>query len=144
MATIQQFNYTGITLALLAFSGSSATSPSFQSQAAVPTAALDSPFRAVDLDVGESASVQLANGTKVEVKLLDLQEKRDPIRHAVRDARVMIEVGGTKLTIPSAGYHLPVQIGAVQVDCPVTRGFVQHDGNYENPWALDKATRLRF
>ncbi|HAW30840.1 MAG TPA: hypothetical protein DCY03_22425, partial [Planctomycetaceae bacterium] len=50
--------------------------------------------RVVDLNVGESASVTLSNGEQVQVKLLDLEETRDPIRQAVRSAIVTVEVDG--------------------------------------------------
>ncbi|HIA63694.1 MAG TPA: hypothetical protein EYN93_12525, partial [Planctomycetaceae bacterium] len=36
--------------------------------------------RVVDLTVGESVQLELCNGEHVQVKLLDLQETRDPIR----------------------------------------------------------------
>ena len=38
--------------------------------------------RVIDLNVGESQSVRLCDGKEVSVKLLDLQERRDPIRQA--------------------------------------------------------------
>ena len=42
--------------------------------------------RAVDLAVGESQSVALADGKTATVKLLGVDEARDPIRSAVREA----------------------------------------------------------
>lgn len=108
-------------------------------QRSVPV--LDSPFRAVDLSVGEAASVKLADGSSAEVKLLDLRETRDLLRNAVRKAEVTVEVNGQKLVLTSACYHLPDTVGGVQVDCPITRGLVQRASN---PWALDKDVRLRL
>ncbi len=46
--------------------------------------------RVIDINVGESQTVRLCNGKEVSVKLLDLQERRDPIR----EARVIIEING--------------------------------------------------
>lgn len=62
--------------------------------------------RVVDLKVGQQASVKLANGKTVDVKLLDLKEHRDNVRDAVRKAFVTVEVGGRKVTLRAATYHL--------------------------------------
>jgi len=99
--------------------------------------------RAVDLDVNEAQEVTLADGAKVHVKLLKLDETRDPMRDAVRQARVSIDLNGQSLIITSATYHLPVKFGEVQLDCPITKG---HVGNSSegNPWGLLKDARLRF
>ena len=43
-------------------------------------------LRAIELDVGQSQEMTLADGTKATVKLLDLKETRDPFRDAVRAA----------------------------------------------------------
>ncbi|MEO1983837.1 MAG: hypothetical protein ABGZ24_25275, partial [Fuerstiella sp.] len=57
--------------------------------------------RVVDLTIGESTTVELCNGQKVDVRLVDLQETRDPIRQAVRSAMVTVQVDGEKITIES-------------------------------------------
>ena len=98
--------------------------------------------RVVDLNVGESQAVRLCNGKEVSVKLLDLQERRDPIRQAVREARVKIEVNGQTAELTSATYHLPTQVGNVQIDCSITKGY-NSNGSPES-WALDKDARLRL
>ena len=56
--------------------------------------------RTVDLRVGETQDVPLSNGTAAHVKLLDLQERRDEVNGAVRQAEVRVEVNGqvTNLT----------------------------------------------
>ena len=48
--------------------------------------------RVTDLNVGESQTVELHDGSKTNMKLLDLKETRDNIRNAVRRAAVTIEV----------------------------------------------------
>jgi murein DD-endopeptidase MepM/ murein hydrolase activator NlpD len=103
--------------------------------------AIEQPFRAVDLDVGQSAQVQLSDGTMANVRVLDLKETRDTVRHAVRKAIVEIEVNGRRATVEAAGYHVPITVGNVQIDCPVTKGCLQPK---KNDWALDKAVRLRL
>ena len=63
--------------------------------------------RAVDLNVGQEQTVELCDGTKATVKLLDLEEHRDALRNAVRKADVTVEVNGEKAVLTSATYHLP-------------------------------------
>ncbi len=99
-------------------------------------------LRAVDLNVGESQQVMLADGSTARVKLLDLQETRDALRDAVRVARVKVEVNGKTATLTSANYNLPVMVGGVQVDCPITKGCNSNSG--EDSWGLQKDARLRL
>lgn len=98
--------------------------------------------RVIDLELGESQSLTLSNGKKVQVKLLDLQEEVDPVRQAVRRARVQVEVDGQRAWLTSANYHLPVVLGAVQIDCPITRGPTRNSNT--DAWGLLKAARLRL
>lgn len=98
--------------------------------------------RVVDLDIGESRGVEWPDGTKAEVKLLALDEARDPIRDAVRRAVVSVEVNGTAIELTSATYHLPRAVGGVQVDCPITRGYLTNTD--QDHWGLKKAARLRL
>jgi len=63
-------------------------------------------LRAIDLDVGESIEVKLANGSTATVKLLALKEHRDSIVHAVRRAEVSVEVNGERVDLVSSTYHL--------------------------------------
>jgi hypothetical protein len=100
-------------------------------------------LRAVDLDVNEAQEVALSDQTKVRVKLLSVDETRDPMRDAVRRALVKIELNGRSLTLTSATCHLPLKFGGVQVDCPITKG---HVGNSSegNAWGLVKDARLRI
>src|SRR5213594_1812469 len=100
-------------------------------------------IRAVDLDVNEAQEVELANGAKARVKLVRLEEKRDALRDAVREARVHIALNGQSLVLTSATYHLPVTFGGVQVDCPITKGHVANSSE-GNAWGLLKDARIRF
>lgn len=103
--------------------------------------AIEPLLRSVDLNVGEAADVKLSNGRTVHVRLASLEETRDPLRLAVRVARVTVEVDRQPVTLVSAYYRLPVAVGQVQIDCPVTKGCVQ---DKENPWGLAKDARLRL
>jgi len=100
-------------------------------------------MRTVDLDVGESQGVELADGKKATVKLLDLKETRDDLRNAVRIAKVTVEVNGKKVTLVAANYRLPVTVAGVQIDCSVTKGFRERTST-GNVWGLDKDARLRL
>ncbi|MBM4093148.1 MAG: hypothetical protein FJ276_27620 [Planctomycetes bacterium] len=98
-------------------------------------------MQTVDLNVGESAEVKLADSSTARVKVIGLEEFRDNVRQAVRSARVDVEVNGRMVRLMSANYNLPVRAGDVQIDCPITRGCVQEN---QNPWALDADVRLRL
>ena len=99
--------------------------------------------RVVDLDVGETRQVILHDGTKATVTLLELAEKRDAVRSAVRRAQVRVKVNGQTASLVSSTYHLPTAAGSVQIDCPVTKGYVQNSSK-ANAWGLVKDARLRL
>ena len=103
---------------------------------------MESPMQTVDLSLGQSQEVTLANGRRVSVKLVDIQETRDTLREAVRRAEVTVEVDGQQATLPVATYHLPQTVGNVQIDCAVTRGYLARGRG--NSWALEKDARLRL
>ncbi len=96
-----------------------------------------------DLNVGESQTVQLHDGSEGTIKLLDLKETRDNICNAVRQAVVKVEVNGQTVSLVSSTYHLPITVAGVQIDCPVTKGYLQRSSK-ENPWGLTKDARLRL
>lgn len=100
-------------------------------------------LRAVDLNVNESQEVSLADGGHTRVKLLSVDETRDSMRDAVRQARVNLEVNGQSLVLTSATYYLPVTFTGVQIDCPITKGYVANS-NQGNTWGLLKDARLRL
>ena len=103
--------------------------------------AIEPILRSVDLNVGESCEVKLSDGSSAAVKLVGMEEIRDDLRQAVREARVTVEVNGQQATLVAYNYHLPIALGGVQIDCAVTKGCVQLK---DNPWALEKDARLRL
>ena len=110
----------------------------------VPAAANIAPLvRTVDLDVGQTSQVKLHNGTKATVTLLELTERRDSVRNAVRKAEVKVKINGQMVHLVSSTYHLPTDAGGVQIDCPVTKGYVQNSSK-SNAWGLVKDARLRL
>ena len=100
-------------------------------------------LRVVDLNVGESRRVMLSDGTPATVKLLGLDERRDPIRGAVRVARVTVQVNGSRAELVSATYHLPKTVGGVQIDCSITKGY-NSNSNRPEAWGLGADARLRL
>jgi murein DD-endopeptidase MepM/ murein hydrolase activator NlpD len=99
-------------------------------------------LRAVDLDIGETVRVELGDGTTAQVKLVALDEARDPIRSAVRRAQVKLEINGQPIELMSAPYHLPTTVAGVQIDCPITKGYLSN--TTQDHWGLVKAVRLRL
>src|SRR5262245_19086746 len=86
------------------------------------------PFATVDLDRNETQEVRLADGTRAKVKLLDVEESRDSLRSAIRQARVKVYINGTTTTLTSGNYRLPVTVAGVHLDCPATKVlYYNHD-----------------
>ena len=116
-----------------------ATEPARQELSAAPQQPL---VRVVDLSVGERQQLELCNGQRVEVQLLNLRETRDPIRQAVRSAKVTVKVDGEEITLESGMYNLPRQVAGVQIDCSITKGY--NSNGTPSFWGLDKDARLRL
>ena len=88
------------------------------------------------------APITLAGGNTATVKLLAVDERRDPFRSAVREAKVKVEVNGETVTLVSGNYQLPVAAGRVQLDCPITRGY--RSNSTEDLWGLITDARIRL
>ena len=108
-----------------------------------PSPATRALVRGMELDIGEHAECELSNGARVTVRLVDVEEMRDSVRGAVRRSAAVVEVNGEETRVPSSRYHLPVRVGEVRLDCPVTAGFLRRSKK-ANAWGLSKAARLRF
>ena len=105
-------------------------------------AAMTPLVRAVDLTIGELATVELADNSKAKVKLIDLKEELDSVAGAVRKAVVTVEVNGKRVNLVSGTYNLPWKVGGVQIDCPITKGY--NVKGTPGSWGLDKDARLRL
>jgi murein DD-endopeptidase MepM/ murein hydrolase activator NlpD/cephalosporin-C deacetylase-like acetyl esterase len=99
-------------------------------------------LRAVDLKIGETQTVKLSDGKTSKIKLLQVDEVRDPIRSAVRSATVKLEVNGSIVSLESGNYHLPILAGGVQIDCPVVGGYLINSN--QDSWGLSKDARIRL
>lgn len=106
-------------------------------------AAMKPIVRTVDLIIGEPVTtVKLSDGQEAQLRLLGVVEKLDSVSGAVRQAEVIVEVNGLRVELVSATYNLPRQVGSVQIDCPVTKGY--HDKGRASSWGLRKDVRLRL
>lgn len=79
------------------------------------------PVRVVaELNIGESQDVELSNGEKVELKLLQIYVVRDSVRNAIRSAHVRISVVGNEIL--SFGDGAPqVTVKSKTVDRKITQ-----------------------
>lgn len=109
---------------------------------APPAPTLEPLVRVVDVNLGQAQEVALTNGKRVTVKLLDLKETRDPLRDAVREAQVLVEVDGQQVWLTSANYQLPRTVAGVQIDCPITKGYLTNCS--PEAWGLAADARLRL
>jgi hypothetical protein len=98
--------------------------------------------RSIDLSIGETQELGLRDGTSVRVRLLDLRETLDEVNQAVRRAEVRVEVNGQAITLTSGTYRLPRTVAGVQIDCPITKGYLAKAR--KNVWGLLKDARLRI
>lgn len=99
--------------------------------------------RVIDLDLGEQVTVTLCDGSTAQVKLVALDERRDALRDAVRQAVVTVTVNGRRAKLVAATYHLPETVGGVQIDCAITRGY-RSNSTKPSVWGLVKDARLRL
>lgn len=98
--------------------------------------------RIIDLSEGESARVELHDGSEATIRLLAIDDERDPMQNAVRRATATVEVNGEEVTLECGNYRLPVQVGGVQIDCVITRAYYRN--TTVNHWNLTGDARLRL
>ncbi len=99
-------------------------------------------MRVVDLDIGATEKVALADSKMAIVRLLSTSDTRDHVRGAVRAAMVQLEINGTHAELTCGNYRLPVMAGGVRVDCAVTKGY--YSNSDADHWRLVKDARLRL
>ena len=96
----------------------------------------DALFETHDLKVGEAVEV---DGAKL--KLISVDEPKGPVWGEIAHPQVVVEVNGERATLVAGNYRLPVTVGGVQIDCPIT-GALQNNSHIDH-WALEKDARLR-
>ncbi len=103
--------------------------------------AIDPLFKTIDLNLGEKAVVELTDGSRHIIQALDLRVKTDPVAGAVREMIVVLTIDNNRVLLNSGGYHLPVQLDGIQIDCPVTKALMKTTD--QDAWSLEKDIRLR-
>ena len=111
--------------------------------APTPAAAPQVLHSSIELMVGESAVVTLTDGSSARIKFVELQETVDHVNGAVRMAVAAVQVNGRLADLVSGTYHLPVEVGGVQIDCPITKGYLGKS-QQKNVWGLAKDARFRL
>jgi murein DD-endopeptidase MepM/ murein hydrolase activator NlpD len=114
----------------------------FLTRLSLAAAPLDPLFKTVDLAVSESVKAALSDGSTAQIRLIKVVEHRGKVWGEVFRSDVTLEVNGERQTIQAGLYRLPVKIGGVQVDCPITGGL--KDNSHINHWQLDRDARLRI
>ena len=112
------------------------------SQSEILSAPVTPLFVTVDLKRGEKFEVALPNGDRAEVELLAMRETKGDVWGEVFRAEVDVRLNGTVATLVSGMYRLPVEMGGVMVDCPITGGLKAN--SHIDHWALEKDARLRI
>jgi murein DD-endopeptidase MepM/ murein hydrolase activator NlpD len=95
-----------------------------------------------ELNLGESKEIILTDGTKVMLTLHQVELFRDSLRGAIREVRVTVEVNGVRVVLGSGNYHLPMEVGGVQIDCPVVKAY--YSNSNEDRWGLTGDARFRL
>lgn len=98
--------------------------------------------RTVDLDVGESAAVELSDGATARVKLVHVEARREPVTRMIEDVTAVAEINGERVSLVVGNYRLPVAAGGVQVDATAAAPLAE-DSSFDW-WKLRKAARLRL
>jgi murein DD-endopeptidase MepM/ murein hydrolase activator NlpD len=98
--------------------------------------------KVVDLNVGEKEVITISTGKSVAVRLISIKDSVDKINSAVRFAKAEVDVNGTRIVLSAANYSLPVTVGDVQIDCPVTKAYLMKSRHAR--WKLEKDARLRL
>jgi murein DD-endopeptidase MepM/ murein hydrolase activator NlpD len=90
----------------------------------------------IALSIGESAHVALEDGTEADIKLLRIEYKRDRVRKAIREARLLVSVDGVEKWIIAGGYNLPVKYDKIKMDCVITSEYLKNGNFPDNMWRL--------
>src|SRR4030095_9888383 len=99
------------------------------------------PFQVFDLDTGDTETVRVGNRS-VMVKLESVKVTTDPVSEAVRLAVANVLIDGKAAAVECANYRLPMTVGSVQIDCPITKDYYRN--TTADTWGLERAARLRL
>jgi len=103
---------------------------------------LQSLVQTVDLDIGESITIELHDGSIADVQVISVEPAYDSVVRAIRDVKVTVRVNGEETVLHAGNYNLPIDAGGIQIDCPVTVDYVEESTT--DWWGLRKDVRLRL
>lgn len=96
----------------------------------------------VDLNIDETATPTLYNGTTSKIKLLSLQEEREPVFNTLIATHVKVEINDKEVELISGSYRLPVTVEGVQIDVPTVYNYMKDSSS--DRWGLKKSARIRL
>lgn len=96
----------------------------------------------LELNIGQTQTVTLTDGSRVTVKLVSIKEIVDPAVKALRQARVALEINGKPLELVSGTYRRPIVFDNVQIDVPIVMNYVPRNGR--DVWGIAKDARIRL
>lgn len=101
------------------------------------------PVRVVaELDIGQTKEITLANGERVILTLVGIDETRDDVCNAIREVKLRIIVDGEEVVLSCGNYNLPVRIGKVRIDCTVVGNYLSN--SMRDLWKITKDARFRL
>ncbi len=81
--------------------------------------------RFVYLDIGESFSFQLGNGTEKRIRLISVEEYKDPVIDLMRRAVVKVEIDGKAIELVCAPYVMPTVTGGLRIQADTTSAWLK-------------------
>jgi len=101
------------------------------------------PVRVVaELDIGQTKEITLANGERVILTLVGIDETRDDVRNAIREVKLRVKVDGEEVVLICGNYNLPVHTGKVKIDCTVAKNYLSN--SMRDLWKITKDARFRL
>ncbi len=94
-------------------------------------------FETFDLTIGETVTTT----SGAELTLVSVKEPKGDVWGEISRPEVVVAVDGETATLVAGMYRLPVAIGSLQLDCPITGGLQKN--SHIDHWALEKDARLR-
>ena len=87
--------------------------------------------RIVCLDIGETCSHELRNGSIKTIRLVGARESRDSVVKLVRRADVEVEIDGRPLRLTCAPYVMPTEFDGLRIHADTTSGWSRLPGRVQ-------------
>ena len=96
----------------------------------------------VELNIGQTTDLSLANGEMVKLTLLGIEETRDDVRNIIHEVKLRVKVDGEEVELVCGNYNLPVAVGKVKIDCQVAKIYLSN--SMRDHWKITKDARFRL